>query len=323
MELFVGVDIGGTNTKIGLIRDGCLTGDETSFPTLSEMPNRTDRPVRYLNELAAQIREAVLRGGFAMEDVSAVGIGVPGKVDNRTGIVYDATNLGWIEVKLAEEMAGRLGLPVWVDHDVRTIARGELHAGAGQGKKDLLIVAIGTGIAAASITDGRVVQGADYCAGEIGHDAVRGNTAVCACGKIGCLETIASALGISRMADDLIRQGLLPSLAGAERPVSPYQVHQACLAGDVDAIDMMRFVAETLGEKLATVVALLNPEVIVIGGGLSRSEAFLLNPLREYLYRHFPEYRTYMQIVGSTLGDRVGVLGAAHHAAERLAAIAA
>ncbi|TJY44044.1 ROK family protein [Cohnella pontilimi] len=320
MQLFVGVDIGGTNTKLGLVRNGRLTGDETSVPTISETPGRTDRPSRYLDLLAAEIRRAVLDGGFRLQDVAGVGIGVPGKVDNRAGIVHDATNLGWLNVKLAGEMTARLGIPVYADHDLRTIARGELYAGAGQGKKDILCVAMGTGIAAASVTDGRVVQGADYCAGEIGHDAVRGNTAVCACGKVGCLETIASAIGISRLADEMLRQDRLSALAEAPRPVTPYQVHQACEAGDEDAIGLFRFVAETLGEKLATVIALLNPELIVIGGGLSRSEAFLLAPLRTYLYGQFPHYRAYMQIVGSTLGDSAGILGAAHHAAERLAA---
>jgi glucokinase len=318
MNTFIGVDIGGTNTKLGILRDGLHLEEQTSFPTLSEFDSKNRKPNRYLDLLAAKISQAVARNGAAMNSVSAVGIGVPGQVDHRTGIVYDATNLGWTEVRLAQEMSDRLQLPVWVDHDVRTIARGELYAGAGQGKKDIVCVALGTGIAAAVIVDGRVVQGTDYCAGEIGHDAVRGWTDVCNCGKIGCLETIVSASGIARLAEEAIRQGASSILTAAKLPITAYDVHQACIAGDAEAIRIFRFAAETLGEKLATVVALLNPEMIIIGGGLSQAEGFLLEPLRSYLYAQFPSYKKYLQIVGSPLGDRAGVLGAAHHAAQRM-----
>lgn len=318
MRIFAGVDIGGTNTKIGIVDQNGKLVFQSIFPTIPSFPNFTDHPDTYMDLLAKEIIAATRASSYGEGRLKAVGIGVPGQVDNRSGIVYEATNLGWRKVPLAEEMRMRLGIPVWIDHDVRMIARGELNNGAGVGRRNMVCVALGTGVAAGIVIDGRVVQGSNYCAGEIGHDTVSGLTHVCNCGKVGCLETVASAPGIARLAEEAIRFGRSPVLSAVTEPITARHVHRACEIGDAEAIRILRFVAEKLGEKLAVVVALLDPELIVIGGGLARSGDFFLQPLRDYLHRQFPWHALAPQVVASTIGDAAGLLGSASYAAERL-----
>jgi glucokinase len=322
-EVFVGIDIGGTNTVIGVFDEHLKAIGQSRFPTMSEFPNRTDNPESYLDELAKQVR-SLLAAYAPVSRLAAAGMGVPGQVDGARGMVYDATNLGWDHVPLAELVQQRLGCPVFIEHDVRTITLGEALAGAAKGRKDVICVTLGTGVAAGIMVNGALVAGSDFCAGEIGHDDVQGLEYVCNCGKVGCLETIASAPGVVRLAREAVRSGSSSGetpLNESPEGITAHSVYLAAIHGDEVAAGIFRKIAEALGQKLSTAVALLNPEIIIIGGGLANAGSVLLTPLSDYLFSKYPAYRGKLEIVRSELGDAAGLIGAAHHAAKRIGRI--
>jgi glucokinase len=320
-EVIVGIDIGGTNTVIGVFDEQLKAIGQDRFPTLSEFPNRTDNPVSYLDELAKQVRK--LLAAYAPESrLAAAGMGVPGQVDGGKGMVYDATNLGWDHVPLARLVQHRLNCPVFIEHDVRTITLGEALAGAAKGRKDVICVTLGTGVAAGIMVNGALVAGSDFCAGEIGHDDVQGLEYVCNCGKVGCLETIASAPGVVRLAREAVGSNSGETLlSDSPEGITAHSVYLAAIHGDEVAAGIFRKIAEALGQKLSTAVALLNPEIIIVGGGLANAGSVLLTPLSDYLFSKFPAYRGKLEIVRSELGDAAGLIGAAHHAAKRIGRI--
>lgn len=312
-----GIDIGGTNTRVGLFDENFLLLGQVSFPTPkpAQADGRPEQdPSGYLDRIAEAVRELGRQHGGG-DRIRCVGIGVPGNVDPYEGVVRDAVNLGWERIDLAAEMASRLDRHVVVEHDVRCFVAGEANAGAGAGCRHLIGVTVGTGIGAGIAVDGAVVRGASWRAGEIGHDAVDGESAPCNCGKRGCLETIASAPGIERMAAEAIRSG-----APSDHPrlrkgnLSAHEVYLACLEGDRTAAEVFRRAGTALGRKLATLVFALNPERIVIGGGVAEAGEYLLGPVRDELRRHIPDAGRLPSVSAGRLGGAAVMAGAARTA---------
>ena len=317
----VGVDIGGTNTVIGAFGEDGVLRAVRSFRTLApHRPRETSAPTDYFERLAREIR-SLLRELGSERPPAAVGMGVPGKVDPDLGMALGAANLGWTDVPFAAEMSRRLEAPVFIDNDVRMYAWGEAVAGAGAGCRDLICVTLGTGLAAGIVVDGRLVRGATAFAGEIGHDVVDGEQTLCACGRRGCLETIASATGIARLAEETLLAGegrALRSLAEGRKPTA-HDVTLACREGDPAALSIYRRVGETLGRRLVSAVFLLNPEMVVIGGGAARAGRYLLDPIRETIEAHYgPLERNAPRVCLAALDDRAGLYGARLFARQRL-----
>ncbi|GIP38046.1 glucokinase [Paenibacillus sp. J31TS4] len=312
----VGVDIGGTNTVIGLF-DGnfALVGKSVIATEPHRGPGRTSNPASYLDALAREIGLLVEREGGGRHPVR-VGIGVPGMVDPLAGVVLGASNLAWSQVPLAAELEARLGIRVTIDNDVRMYTLGECMAGAARGRRHVLCVTLGTGIAMGMMSDGRLIRGGSWYAGEIGHDPVDGESSRCPCGKTGCLETVASATGIARLASEAIRRGTDTRLRELGRPVNAYDVYEAAAAGDREAAAIFRFAGEVLGGKLATAVSLLDPEMLVIGGGVAAAGDYLLEPLRRTLSLRYGRKPGPVVTTG-TLGDTAGLIGAVHYALAR------
>ncbi|MFB9279680.1 ROK family protein [Cohnella cellulosilytica] len=308
-SVYAGVDIGGTNTVLVLYDERRRPLAKTRFPTLGERRELYGNPSGYMDRLETELRRATEElfpsGGARL---TAVGIGVPGQVAPETGIVRDATNLGWGEVELAGRMAARLRTPVRIEHDVRAFAWGETMAGSAQGSRVAICLTIGTGIAAGVVLDGRLVYGSRYLAGEIGHDSVDGLRTACACGKTGCLETVVSAPGIARLAE----QAGLGDAGGYPSRPSAADVSRMCEDNDERALNLYRYVAGTLAGKLGTAVALLDPDVVVIGGGVAEAGEWLFGPLRERLDAAFPWLEGKLRIVKSALGEDAVPLGALH-----------
>ncbi|KRG11476.1 hypothetical protein ACA30_10755 [Virgibacillus soli] len=306
----VGVDIGGTNTVIGLFNQDLTLLEKKSLPTLKpNFPAKTNKPVEFLDELAEEINALIVKNDY-QNKVECVGIGVPGIVNPESGIVINAVNLGYQDVPFAEEMKSRLALPTFIDNDVRTYTRGEVAVGAGAGLENVICLTLGTGMAAGIMIDGKMIPGANYFAGEIGHDPVPGNDTVCNCGNIGCLETIASASGIARLAKQAIQSGKPTILNGLAGEINAKEVYEASVKGDQVAIEVFKEVATTLGFKLLSATYLVNPEVIIIGGGVAAAGHFITDPIKEIFEKYYINEKKPLIVTGE-LGDSAGLIGAA------------
>ncbi|KIL41956.1 hypothetical protein SD70_03560 [Gordoniibacillus kamchatkensis] len=312
----VGVDVGGTSTVVGVFNEEMQLVAKRDIPTLKpDFPAITSKPAAFFDYLAETIEELVQGAGYARQ-LSKVGAGVPGRVDPIRGKALGASNLGWADVAFAEEMSARLGVPVYIDNDVRIYTLGEMIAGAGRGYSNMIGVTLGTGMAAALIVDGKMIRGSGFYAGEIGHDIVPGNNSLCNCGKRGCLETIASATGIARLAREAVASGKETILRRHEGTITSRDVYEACLQGDRLAKELFLYVGTTLAGKLLTAVYLLNPEAIVIGGGAAAAGEFLLEPIRTWIASNYPKYGE-LKVCAGVLGDSAGLIGAAAFASRQ------
>ena len=262
-DLVIGVDVGGTTVKAGLFDSDGVEYRRGERPTPRHLgpdaviPTTLDAIV----ELRAQVPQAAR--------LLAVGLVVPGVVDTQQGIAVYAANLGWQQLALRQIVADAVGLPVILDHDVRAAGLAELELGAGQGLQEVLLVALGTGVAAAVITRAQVSAGATGRAGELGHLPVFPEGEWCACGQRGCTETYASAAALSRRY----------SAASGIADVPAHDVISRAAAGDPLADGIFSDAITALGRALVIYVLLMDPELILIGGGMAAAGAVLLDPL--------------------------------------------
>jgi len=262
-DLVIGVDVGGTTVKAAVFDSDGLDYCSSERPTPRHLgPDAViETTIHAIAELQAQVTEAAR--------LRAVGLVVPGVVDAKQGIAVYAANIGWQQVPLRQIVAEAVGLPVVVDHDVRAAGLAELELGAARGMQEVLFVALGTGIAAAVITRGQLSAGATGRAGELGHIPVFPGGEWCACGQRGCTETYASAAALSRRY----------SVASGISDVPAADVISRAAAGDPIADAIFEDAITALGRALVSYVLLMDPELILIGGGMAAAGAALLHPL--------------------------------------------
>jgi len=302
----IAIDVGGTGIKAALV-------DHTNFavrhaerhPTGAE--RGPDAVLDTVLRVASGLAERAAADGLVAR---AVGIVVPGIVDEARGVAVCSTNLGWRDVPLAAVVADRLGLPAQIGHDVRAGGLAESRLGAGRDVDDLLFVPIGTGIAAAHVVAGRALAGAHRAACELGHVVVRPAGRQCRCGRRGCLEAEASARAVGER---------YAELTGSAATTA--EVASRALSGEPAATEVWRHTVDALADGLLTAITLFDPEWIVVGGGLAQAGDQLLAPLREALdvRRTFEAAPT---LVPAALGDQAGCLGAALLAADRTPGVA-
>ncbi len=304
MRHVIALDVGGTGMKAALVgTDGGLL-HQARRPTGRE--RGPDAVVASVVEFAEALRAHGLRE-FG-EPAAAAGIAVPGIVDDANGVAGYSANLGWRDVPLRALLAQRLGdLPVALGHDLRCGGLAEGRLGAGRGRDRFLFVALGTGIAAAIGVDGRIEPGANGCAGEIGHVVVRPGGRVCPCGRTGCLETVSSAASVTREW----------ALAGGGPEATAADCASAVAAGDPAAVRVWTEAVDALADGLVTAVTVLDPGVVIVGGGLAEAGETLFGPLRDAVRRRLT-FETFPQIVPAALGDAAGCLGAGLLAWDRL-----
>jgi glucokinase len=242
------------------------------------------------------------------EPAAAAGVAVPGRVDDANGIAVYSANLGWRDVPLGALLADRLGgVPVALGHDLRCGGLAEGRLGAGRDRDRFVFVALGTGIALAIGIEGRIESGAHGCAGEVGHVVVRPGGRVCPCGRTGCLETVSSAASVAR---EWARASGRPEASAADCAAAVAQ-------GDPAAVRVWDEAVAGLADGLVTTVTLLDPEVLIVGGGLAEAGETLLGPLRTAITRRLT-FETLPLIVPAALGDAAGCLGAGLLAWDRL-----
>ena len=297
---FVGLDVGGTAVKGALV-----DGAGTIVSRLHEPVARQDTEL-LLGQLARAARE--LASG--RDDVAAIGVGLPGIVDRRTGRLRVAPNLHVLDgVAVPDEVARRAGLPAFTENDANAHALAEAWLGAGRGADSLMLVALGTGVGGGLVLGGRVWPGTSGFAGELGHLQVVPDGRRCGCGSWGCLETEAGAPAWGLTARELM-DGRASRLAGGD--LSPAAVTAAALAGDGVALDVVGRVARAIGVGVAASLNLLNVERVIVGGGVAAAGPFLLERIvEETRVRTFPQVFADCSFHLAEMGNDAGVVGAA------------
>lgn len=309
----VGVDLGGTKVAAGVV-----DGQGRLLSRVHRATEAARGTAVVLDNITRAVAEALARvPGQVREQVAGVGVGAPGTVDYATGAVRFAPNLRWHEVPLRDLLAARLGLPVRVDNDANCAALGEQWAGAARGKAHVLLVTLGTGVGGGLILGGEVYRGAGGFAGEVGHMAVVPDGPRCGCGQRGCLEVFASARAVAARARELVAAGRGEAIQAAARRLGRAQVDAravilAAQQGDAEARELLVRAGRYLGSALAGLVNLLNPEAVVVGGGLARAGELLLAPAREEIARRaLPAPRAQVALSVAALGNAAGMVGAA------------
>ena len=304
----IGIDVGGTNVKIALVSDKGKIIYSNSIPTRAEMGYEYT-----INSMKDAVRDLLKETKTKSSDIESMGFGFPGQIDCKKGIVRLAPNIpGWVNVPIAEIMEKEFGIPTRVDNDVRTATLGELNYGAGVGCENLVCITVGTGIGSGLVVNGKLVRGANNAAGEIGHIKLNMQGGpLCGCGDRGCLEAYASGPSIVAMAEEYIRGGKSTKYRELANPdITPYIVAVAAKEGDPVAKQIFRIMGDYIGMGLTSVVNLLNPEKIIIGGGVADAGDILLDPIRETIAKRAMTIQREVEVVPAQLGNTAGVIGA-------------
>lgn len=306
----IGIDVGGTNVKIALVDGDGKIIYSNSVPTYAQMGYEYT-----VNNIKQAIKDLMKETNTDSKDIQGIGFDFPGQVDCKTGVVKNAPNIpGWVNVPIAQMIEEEFNIPTRIDNDVRCAALGELKFGAGRGCENFVCITVGTGIGSGLVINGKVVRGAANAAGEIGHIKLQMEEGpLCGCGDSGCLEAFASGPSIVAMAQEYLKGGKsakFRELAG-DGEITPYIVAKAAEAGDPVAKRIFEKMGYYIGMGLTSVINLLNPEKIIIGGGVAECGELLLNPIRKTINaRAMAVQRDSVEIVPAQLGNSAGVIGA-------------
>ena len=303
----IGIDIGGTSVKMGLFQaDGTLL-KKWEIPTRKE-----DGGANILGDIAASIRRQMKGEGIALTELAGAGMGLPGPV-LPNGHIEFCVNLGWKAGNPQEELSRLLdGIPVKSGNDANVAALGEMWQGGGRGYKNLVMVTLGTGVGGGVILNEKIWTGMQGVGGEIGHmHIVEGEKEQCNCHGYGCLEQVASATGIARVARRLLEKDERPSVLRQAANLNAKHVLDAAKAGDELALEALNTSCYYLGWALAAVTMVLDPEAYLIGGGVSRAGTFLTDLIRKYHNELSPMATKKADIVLAEMGNDAGIYGAA------------
>ncbi len=277
----LGIDIGGTNTVFGIVdaRGNVIASSSIKTGKHAEFAD-------YLDELYTEATR-LIEANDAVDKIQGIGIGAP-NANYYTGEINNAANLPWKDVKLAQLVSEKFGIPVAVTNDANAAALGEMTYGAARGLKDFIMITLGTGVGSGIVINGQVVYGHDGLAGELGHMIIkRNNGRLCGCGRTGCLEAYCSATGVARSAREFLEIRTEPSLLRniPIEEITSKDVYEAASKGDQIAKDIFNYTGTLLGEAMADMTVFSSPEAFILFGGLSKSGELLLRPLREALDR--------------------------------------
>lgn len=305
----VGIDVGGTSVKCGIFTYNGVLLDKWEVLT-----RKAEQGKYILPDVAEELKKHLAEKTIAYEDVAGIGIGVPGPVE-PDGHVPVAVNLGWKDIYPAKIMRELMGgkIPCAVGNDANVAALGELWQGGGRGFSDMLMVTLGTGVGGGLILNGKIVTGAHGAGAEIGHIHVRDVEGErCACGGMGCLEQVASATGIVKEAERFLRMFRDPSsLRIYGKALTAKIVCEAAKEGDILASTSLECSMRYLGIVLAQVSMIADPEVFVIGGGVSRAGDFLLQIIKKHYEEHTPILNKKAELMLAKLGNDAGIYGCA------------
>ncbi len=305
MKFGFGIDLGGTTVKMAFFNQAGKLLEKWEIPTVTENSGK-----QILPDIACSVKEYIEKNAVDPKTIIGMGIGVPGPVC-FDGTVNGCVNLGWEKFNIERELEQLVGLPVKAGNDATVAALGECWAGGGQGCRNMVMVTLGTGVGGGVVVDGKAVHGVHGAGGEIGHMVLnRNETELCGCGKRGCVEQYCSATGIVRLAKKALANTDTTSSLRNIRLLTCKDVFDAAEAGDLPAQQILAQVYAYMGEFLANLCAVVDPETVVLGGGVSRAG----KPLLEGVERYFKQYAFHaLQDVRFTLaelGNDAGVYGA-------------
>ena len=307
-DAVIGVDLGGTNIKAGLV-----AGDGTILHRCRRTTQADAGPSTVADRIADAVRECVDAAPDGAERVTGVGVGSPGTIDVAAGIVMSAPNLpGFVDLPLRSMVEERTGLPCTLENDANAAALGEQWVGAGRGASCLVILTLGTGIGGGIVLDNKVWHGFAGVAAEIGHMSIMADGPVCACGNVGCIETLASATGMVKRMKQAIADGKESSLAKLGDDITAKSIYEAACDGDPAAVENMNTTGRYLGVAINNILHVLNPEVIVLSGGVTAAGEALMRPIQEEIDRHaIAACRKGVKVRFADLGEDAGMIGAA------------
>lgn len=310
VENIIGIDLGGTSVKMALLDTDGNIKKQWSIPT-----NVTDSGSHILNEIVNSIKKFCSENNLHLDDIKGIGMGSPGKVNVNRGTVVGAFNLGWKnEVNVKDFFEKKLKKPFFIENDANLAALGEMWKGAGFNSQNIVLVTLGTGVGGGIIINGNLVHGNSGSAGEIGHMYVGDDTYLCSCGNYGCLETVASATGILNLARDISKNESKNSDTKdriTQNSCSVKEIFEIAKNGDELAILIVKKFGEYLGKSLSQLGNALNPDFIILGGGVSNAGDYLLGIVDKEFKKHvFPGIKENTKIVLATLGNDAGIIGA-------------
>lgn len=314
MSYTVGVDVGGTKIAAGLVDErGQLIARE-----------RTESPATDPEAIVRTIGKLV-RSLTGSEAVEAVGVCAAGFVDKERAVVVFAPNLAWRNEPLRDHLQAELDLPVVVENDANAAAWGEFTFGAGEDVEDLLMLTIGTGVGGGVVIDGELVRGGFGMGGEVGHIQMVPNGVECGCGNLGCLESYGSGRALLRVTHELAQEDpsaaarVLEIAGGKVADIKGQMITEAAREGDQFAIDRLAELGDWIGQGVATLTAVLDPNVVVIGGGVSEAGSLLLDPIRDSFESHVTvrSHRPILELRQAKLSNAGGTIGVADLARRR------
>jgi len=311
----VGIDLGGTFIKAGVVTgEGKLLSRDR---IATEAQRGRDAVIDRMVQVAEQVRE---QAGLTWDHVDAIGIGSPGPLNPKKGIITFAPNLpGWVNVPLKDLFEARLPVAVTIANDANAAAYAEAWVGAARGTSCMVLLTLGTGIGSGVVLNGRLWEGPDGMAAELGHMTICYNGVKCACGNTGCIEAYASAPNMVRRLKEAIAEGRPSALADRVETMTARDIHQAAVEGDATARDIVEETGTFLGVACASLVNILNPEAILFSGGMTDAGEMLFDPIRKEMKRRALEPgASTVQIMRAALPDVAGTIGAAGCALARL-----
>jgi glucokinase len=305
MKYGFGIDLGGTTVKLAFFNDEGTMLNKWEIPTVT-----IDGGSHILPDIAASIRAHLNKVGIADSDVLGIGIGVPGPVNGK-GVVNKCVNLGWGVFNIHDELSKLTGFPVKAGNDANVAALGEYWKGGGQGCENMIFATLGTGVGGGIVVDGKLVHGVHGAGGEIGHLVLnREETEPCGCGKCGCVEQYCSATGIVRMAEKYLASTDAASSLRDIFPLTCKDVFDHAAAGDAVAAEILEKVYAYLGEFLADLCAVLDPEAVVLGGGVSKAGKVLIEGTKPYFLKNVFHAASNVRFELASLGNDAGAYGA-------------
>jgi len=308
----IGIDLGGTGLQAGVV------DENNNIIGRAERPTGMPRPAdEIMDDAAAACREAVEKAGLTMDDIDSVGIGSPGTANTKTGIIEFAGNLGMKNYPMVKALTDRLGKPVYIANDADSAAYGEAIAGAAKGHSNVICITLGTGVGGGVIIDGKIISGFNFAGGELGHTVIVENGLPCNCGRCGCWEKYASATALINQTRDAMEndpESAMWQIAGSLENVNGKTAFDGMRQGDAAAIEVVDNYIYHIACGLVNVINVFQPEILCVGGGISKEKETLLAPLRKIVekerFSKYSEQQT--ELVAAMLGNEAGIIGAAN-----------
>lgn len=304
-KFVVGVDLGGTKISAALSN---LNGEVISQTTVPTNANEGEIPV--LNRIIESVDKVIKDGCVEYKDIQAIGIGSPGPLDAEKGIIIYTPNLPFKNFNLVDPLKNKFGVPVFLDNDANVAAIGEYMFGAGRGAKDVVFFTVSTGVGGGAVLNGKIYRGHTSNALEIGHMTVAPDGPRCNCGNIGCVEATSSGTAIAKRGQEALNSKVETSLRKYDK-VTSYEVFVEAAAGDPICKDIIDNALNYLGIAIANAVSIFDPEVIIVGGGVSKAGDIVFDTIRKVVNKRcFKSMAESVKIVPAGLGTDAGVIGA-------------